>query len=348
MKTRTVISTALAAGTAYLAFERLRRPSWIDPRGKIVLITGGSRGLGLAMAREFGASGAIIAICARDQQELDRATADLSARGVQAHTFVCDITHREEVQTLVAQVTERLGPIDIMVNNAGIIRVGPVIEMDIEDFEQAMDVMFWGPLYVTKAVLPAMLQRRQGSIVNITSIGGKVSVPHLLPYSCAKFALVALSEGLRAELSRCGIRVTTIAPGLMRTGSHLKAEFKGSHADEYAWFAAGATTPLVSIGVERAARSIVRATLRGDSEKILSVPADLLARVHGLLPGLTSELLGFINRLLPGAGGTSGGTRVGEEIESGFNSRMWKIVTKLGQKAAETMNETPGLFPKRV
>jgi short-subunit dehydrogenase len=107
---------------------------------------------------------------------------------------------------------QRVGLIDVLVNNAGLIRVGPFAAMTLDDFQQTMDVMFWGPLHTTLAVLPSMRERKQGSIVNIVSIGGKVGVPHLLPYSCAKFALVALSEGLRAELAPDGIRVTTIVP----------------------------------------------------------------------------------------------------------------------------------------
>lgn len=99
-----------------------------------------------------------------------------------------------------------------------------------------------------------MRARRRGRIVNITSIGGKVGMPHLLPYTCAKFATVGLSEGLRAELGREGIRVTTIVPGLMRTGSHLKAMFRGQHEQEFTWFSLGASLPLVSMGAERAAR----------------------------------------------------------------------------------------------
>ncbi|HVV47434.1 MAG TPA: SDR family oxidoreductase, partial [Bryobacteraceae bacterium] len=191
--------------------------------GKIVLITGGSRGLGLAMAREFGSHGATVAICARDEAELKAAQADLARRGVRAHAFPCDISNRDQVFRMIAEATGQLGRIDILVNNAGILKVGPFSQMDVADFEDAMKVMFWGPLYATLAVLPAMRARGEGGIVNITSIGGKVSMPHLLPYSCAKFAAVALSEGLRAELAPSGIRVTTIAPGLLRTGSHLRA-----------------------------------------------------------------------------------------------------------------------------
>jgi NAD(P)-dependent dehydrogenase (short-subunit alcohol dehydrogenase family) len=260
---------------------------------------------------------------------------------VRSHTFICNITDREQVLAMTGEATGQLGPIDILVNNAGIIKVGPVAEMKIEDFQEAMNVMFWGTLHTTLAILPAMRTRKQGSIVNITSIGGKVSVPHLLPYSCAKFAAVALSEGLRTELAPEGIRVTTIVPGLLRTGSHLNAEFKGKQADEYSWFAAGAATPLVSIGAERAARSVVRATIRGESEKILSAPADAAARFHGLLPGMTADLLGIVNRMLPLERGGSSHARPGHDIENRFNSRLWKVITLLGQKAAESLNETP-------
>jgi NAD(P)-dependent dehydrogenase (short-subunit alcohol dehydrogenase family) len=306
-----------------------------------VLITGASRGLGLATAREFGSLGAIVAICARDRAELDRAHRDLSARGVRAHTFVCDITDRNQVQAMVAAAVGRLGPIDLLVNNAGIIKVAPFSEMTVEDFEEAMQVMFWGMLYTTLAVLPGMRARKQGAIVNITSIGGKVSVPHLLPYCCAKFAAVALSEGLRTELAPAGIRVTTIAPGLLRTGSHLNAVFKGRQSREYTWFAAGAATPLVSISAERAARSIVRAAVRGTGEKVLSVPAELAARLVGLAPGLSGELLTLVNRALPAETGGRTAECTGHDVEATMNSRLWKAVTRFGQRAAGELNEIP-------
>jgi len=314
----------------------------LDLRGKVVLITGGSRGLGLAMAREFGSRGAIVAICARDDDELHRAQNDLIARGVRLHTFVCDVSDRQQVESMVQELAEQLGPVDVLVNNAGIINVGPFSEMDLEEFGHAMKVMFWAPLYTTLAVLPSMRARNRGSIVNITSIGAKVSVPHLLPYSCAKFAALALSEGLHTELAPDGIRVTTIVPGLLRTGSHLNAEFKGKQAHEYTWFATAAATPLISIGAARAARSIVCATIRGDSEKILSIPADAAARFHGLFPGLTSELLSLVNRMLPTGTQLSGDARPGHHVEAGLNSRMWKLITVLGRNAAKSLNELPG------
>ncbi len=241
---------------------------------------------------------------------------------------------------MVAEIAGAVGPVDVLVNNAGTIRVGPFSDLDLADFAEAMKVMFWGPLYATLAVLPSMRERRQGSIVNITSIGGKVSVPHLLPYCCAKFATVALSEGLRTELAPAGVRVTTIAPGLLRTGSHLNAEFSGGHAAEYAWFASAAASPLVSIGAERAARSIVRAAVRGRSEKILSVPADVVARIHALSPGLTGAVMNLANRMLPLGKGDLSDVRAGRDIDAGLNSSFWKLLTSSGRRAAARLNQT--------
>jgi short-subunit dehydrogenase len=171
--------------------------------------------------------------------------------------------------------------------------------MSVEDFEVSMGVHYWGTVYSTLAVLPQMRARGAGRIVNITSIGGKVAVPHLLPYSSAKFATVGFSEGLRAELARDGITVTTIVPGLMRVGSPVNAFFKGDPEKEFAWFSLGAATPLTAMNAESAARRIVQATRRGEAEVTLSWQAKLLRLTHDLLPGATQDLLGVVNRLLP-------------------------------------------------
>jgi short-subunit dehydrogenase len=162
-----------------------------------------------------------------------------------------------------------------------------------------MATNFWGPLNAILAVLPHMRSRGEGRIVNIASIGGKLSVPHLLPYSSSKFALVGLSEGLRAELRASGIVVTTVCPGLMRTGSPRHATFKGRHDAEYTWFNLADNFPLLSMDVERAARRILRAVRHGNSHVVLSLPAKVADKLHGLFPGLTSDALGLANRLLP-------------------------------------------------
>ncbi len=329
-----------AAGAGLAAWSLLRRRSWLDLQDKLVLITGGSRGLGLQLAREFGCHGAHVVICARDEAELERARQQLLHDRIHADSLVCDIGEQRQVEALVENVDRRWGPIDVLVNNAGNIQVGPLWQQRVGDFEQAMNTIFWGTLYPTLAVLPSMRERRQGRIVNITSIGGKVSIPHLLPYSCAKFAALALSEGLRTELAPAGIRVVTIVPGLMRTGSHLNAAFKGDHSREYTWFSVGAATPLFSISAERAARSIVKAAIRGDSERILSLPAVLLARVHGILPQLSTGILSLVNRfVLPDSPSTHTPTHSGAEAKQELNSRVLDLVNRSGERAAEQLNQ---------
>lgn len=327
-----------AAGAGALVAARALYRRWLeyDLRGKTVLITGGSRGLGLVLAREFADEGANVAICARDPAELERARADLASRGARVCAFPCDVTDRAQVKELVEVVTDHFGAIDVLVNNAGVIQVGPLEVMTLEDFEQAMAVHFWGPLYTTLAVLPQMRARRDGRIVNISSIGGKVSIPHLVPYSASKFALAGLSEGLRAELLKDNVVVTTVCPGLMRTGSPRNATFKGQHRAEYAWFALSDALPVTSIQAERAARQIVEATKRGQAELLITTQAVLAVKFRALFPEAAADVLALVNRLLPAPGGIGRKRAKGKESESALAP---SILTTLSDWAARRNNE---------
>jgi len=328
----------LAAGLGLLAARamRRRRRRW-NLAGRNVLITGGSRGLGLVIARQLVAEGAGVAICGRDEATLERARQELSASGGRVRAMACDVSRQDEVERLVARVTSELGQIDALVNNAGTIIVGPAETMDIEDFRTAMEINFWGPLYAILAVLPQMRRRRAGRIVNVASIGGKISVPHLLPYSASKFALVGLSEGLRAELAREGIQVSTICPGLMRTGSPRHALFKGHHRAEYAWFSISDSLPFTSISAEEAAAEIVDALRRGDAYRVLSRSAQLGSLLHGIMPGTTVDLLSVVNRLLP----RSGRRGLRQAVEGAASTSFFSpsILTRRGEEAARRNNE---------
>ncbi len=336
----TTQKTLLAVGLALAGCEAWARLREAELHGQVVLITGGSRGLGLAMANEFAAQGCRLALCARDADELTRAEDALATRGADVLTVPCDIRDRGQVDQMVAQVTEHFGRIDILVNNAGIIEVGPLENQQVADFEDAMQTNFWGILYTTLAVMPQMRARKAGRIVNITSIGGKISVPHLLPYSCAKFAAQGFSEGLRAEVARDGITVTTIAPGLMRTGSFLHALFKGDQAGEYAWFSVGDNIPGQTMSAERGARQIVQATRRGEAERILTLPARLASQFHGLFPGLTADLSALVNRVLPAPDGAGGDqTKPGSQVRQETPSETRDALTGLGLAAAARLNE---------
>ncbi len=234
---RALAFALMGAGAAFFLWSRSRSARRIDFFGKTVVIAGGSRGLGLAMARLLVAEGARLVLLARRVDELERARAELARAGGDVITFPCDVGVRQQVEEAVAAVIELRGRIDVLVNVAGVIQVAPFENLELKDFQESMDVHAWGPYHMIRAVAPHMQRRRSGRIVNVSSIGGLVAVPHLLAYTMGKFALTGLSDGLRAELAKDGIYVTTVAPGLMRTGSHVNAMFKGQHRKEFAWFA---------------------------------------------------------------------------------------------------------------
>jgi short-subunit dehydrogenase len=301
-----------------------------------VLITGSSRGLGLALAEEFACRGCNLVLCARNEEELTRARQQVEKLGAEVAAVTCDVSKPDQVDHLVSVARRHFGRIDILVNNAGIISVGPLQSQTLEDFHEAMDVIFWGMVKTTLAVLPEMIERGRGRIVNITSIGGKISLPHTLPYNCAKFATVGFSEGLHAELRRFGIRVLTVVPGLMRTGSHLNAHFKGNHRREYSWFALAGTNPLLSMAAERAARMIVDAVRHDQAELVLGRRTRALLHAHNLSPGLAAEALGLINLLLPSAKKSSALKKLGRESESPLTRSP---LTPLGRRAARRYNQ---------
>ncbi|HXD87226.1 MAG TPA: SDR family oxidoreductase [Urbifossiella sp.] len=324
-----------AAGVgAYLAYRALR-PSYAF-RDRHVVITGGSRGLGLVLARQFAAAGARLSICSRDSHELARAMAELQERGARVAAIECDVADRNRVREFLAVARRQNGPIDVLVNNAGIIQVGPMEAMREEDYDESLRIHFWASLYTSLEVLPEMKARGCGRIVNIASIGGKIAVPHLLPYTVGKFALVGFSNGLREEVARHGIAVTTVCPGLMRTGSHLNARFKGRHQDEFAWFALGGSLPGLSMSAESAARRILEACSRGDAEVVLGLPFKLAVDAWTLFPNLMASIAGLADRfVLPESGG------IGSKSEPGSRShgRLPRAFTRLSDRAAADNNE---------
>jgi NAD(P)-dependent dehydrogenase (short-subunit alcohol dehydrogenase family) len=326
----------LAAGWALSAsFIRQRRR--MDFRGKSVVITGGSRGLGLELARGFAAEGANIALLARDRQELAGAKRELERLGVRIIDVGCDVTDYEQVRNAVASVAADLG-IDVLINNAGIIQVGPYEHMEIKDFERAMATHFWGPLYLTLSAVSHMKHSRGGGrIVNIASIGGKIAVPHLLPYVASKFALVGLSEALRAELAKDRIYVTTVSPGLMRTGSHVNALFKGQYKKEFALFSIANAFPMLSVASDSAARQIIEACRYGIAQLVIGPQARFARFLNGLFPTLVGSALGIVARALPGPA-ASGGSR----LRRGWQSRSAlapRLLTRPADRAASRNRE---------
>lgn len=267
-------------------------------RGKVVLITGGSRGLGFELARAFGTIGCRVVICARDATTLARAEATLRAEGLDVQAQPCDVTDRAQVDALIAAVTERMGQIDMLVCCAvSSITVGPAAAHTVEDFEAAHAVLYWGIVYPTMAVLPQMLARGDGRIVMLSSVGGKLAVPHMLAYSGAKFAALGFGEGLANELVGTGVSVTRVAPGVLRTGAHLHARYVGRPEQEFVWFSSAELGP-VAVGTRRAAQQIVSAAAVRAGEVIFPLSSLLAARLHGAFPNSVAAVSAVLNRLL--------------------------------------------------
>jgi NAD(P)-dependent dehydrogenase (short-subunit alcohol dehydrogenase family) len=334
---RFVLGVAAGAAAVLAGRQAVRRRHVIDLAGRVVVITGGSRGLGLVLARQFAAEGARLCLLARDEAELARAADELRDGGAEVLTLRCDIRRRADIRAAVDQILERWAVVDVLVNNAGVIQVGPLEHMTTEDFENSMATHFWGPLHLMYEIVPGMRRRRFGRVVNISSIGGRLAVPHLAPYCAGKFALAGLSDAVRAELNQYGVRVTTVAPGLMRTGSPLNADMKGQHEAEYAWFAIAGSLPGLSISAERAARQILDACRHGDPDLVITTQARMAIALGRVAPGLTARMMMLANRMLPGPAGVAGDRhRKGRQSTSRWAPSAATVLT---DRAAEANNE---------
>ncbi len=329
LQTAHLLTGVAAAATAYLLMARVpkRRPG----PGQVVLIAGGSRGLGLALAERYARAGARLILAARDHEELITARNTLLDReAIQSLNDVllipADLTDAAQATTLVDHAVSHFGRIDILINNAGIIEVGPVENQPIAAYRRAMATNFFAALHTIHAALPHLLDRAPGdedaSIVNICSIGGKFAMPHMLPYVASKFALVGFSQGLHAELRHKGIRVTTVCPGLMRTGGEAHADFTGQAKKEQRWFTLAAQTPILAASVNHAANKIYNAVAAGRAEITITPQAWLAARVAGIAPATTQYLASLANHLFLPAPSSA------DQLNVGFTLKVSAFTTE--------------------
>lgn len=324
------------AAAAAVGYALARPPVRYSFRGRVVVITGGSRGLGLLLARELAREGARLVLLARDAEELRRAERELRARGATVLSLTCDVRRRHEARAAIEETVARLGRLDVLVNNAGEMDVGPLEHMHLEDFDAHIAIHLRAPLHTTLLALPH-LARTRGRVVNIASIGGRLVVPHMAAYSVSKFALVGLSQALRSELSRRGVKVTTVCPGPMRTGSPPNARFRGRPTREYAWFAILAGLPVVSTDAERVARRIVAACRQGRAHLTTPWTARAAEIVAALAPDLSARGLELMTALLPAPRpGGSDTPRTGWESTSRLAP---SILTRLSDRATRRNNE---------
>ena len=321
-------AVGLAIGAGWAAAAAARRARRIELRGRVVVITGGGRGLGFAIAREFLQRGCRLAICGRDGDVIARAVADLQRRGADVFGAACDASDPTQVQAFIVQVLERFGVIDVLVNNAGQCFVGPAVELRAEDAHEALRHIFWTQFHPTQAVLPHMRARRFGRIVNVTSIGGKMPTPHQAAYAIGKYAATGWSETLAVELPKDGVYVSTITPPPLRNGAPLHVNFNGRREQEFQWFTYGLTAPWISTSAERTARVVADAAAHGDAERAVSVISWLSARAQGLAPNLTRWAFSRVDRSLPPPAepGETTPMRLGQEVlESGVEAKTLEL-----------------------
>lgn len=315
-KELSLLTGLLAVGARITGSKTLaRRLGWISTgffisglmpnysvKHKTAYITGGSRGLGLSLAWNLLAQGAkAVTLVARDEDELARAHEILRADFPEARIYysVCDVTELPRVTESLSDAIDAMGGIDILVNNAGAILVGPSGSMTREDYEAQLNLHLFAAINTTRVLPDHFKRRRGGRIVNICSMGGKVAVPHMLPYDVSKFALSGFTQGIGAELSPLGVSVTGVYPNVMRTGSPIQAVFKGDHEKEFAWFQTVDTFPGFSMSADLAAKKIIDGIIEGRSEVVLSVPAKARMMFGVFFPETMQLLMGFVSRMLP-------------------------------------------------
>ena len=185
--------------------------------GKTALVTGAAYGIGFSIAEALANAGAKIAFNCRGQEHLDKALAEYKAKGIEAHGYICDVTNEEEVNKMVADIRRELGKIDILVNNAGIIKRIPMHEMKREEFQQVIDIDLVGPFIMTKAVIPEMMERREGKIINICSMMSELGRETVSAYAAAKGGLKMLTRNICSEYGEYNIQCNAIGPGYIAT-----------------------------------------------------------------------------------------------------------------------------------
>lgn len=333
-------------GLAALGVRAIPAPQF-SYENQTVVITGGSRGLGLALAEELVSRGAKVALLARDPQELQRAKSQLELLpNAQVLTIVCDVTHRQQLKEAFEKVRSTFGSLCILVNNAGSVVAAPFEAMNQKDFEAQMNLHFYAVLKAVQLALPIFKSQGFGRIVNISSIGGRIPVPHMIPYVASKFAVSGFSQALSTELRKESIQVTTIYPGLMRTGSPVQGVFKGDSEKEFAWFAVSDNTPLLTVSAKNAARQILCAVQNGESDLVISLPAKLGAFAYSNFPQIVTAILGIVNRLLPA--GTSQERKTGAQSQGWLENQVWSKpfvgIMKTAQKKYNEHEKTDADF----
>ena len=258
----------------------------MDPRNRHVLLTGASSGIGRSTALALAGRGAKLSLAARRQLELEKVVAECRGLGADCVAIPADVSSREECGRLVAQAEARFGPVEILINNAGFAIFDPIAESSPEDLESMMATNYFGTLWCSRAVLGGMISRKEGAIVNVGSIAGIMGFARMGGYCATKFAVTGLTEALRAETMRHGIRVSLVSPGTTATDFFVTAE-KGKMP--------GASRLMLAISPEKVAKKILAVIESGSSRRIVPLGAMLFMRLKEIVPGPAHFLMRHVS-----------------------------------------------------
>ena len=252
-----------------------------------VLITGASQGIGKATALLFANKGYDLVLAARQSDRLEAAGEEIKNLGRQALTVPTDVRDPQQVKTLVDKALEHYGAIDVLINNAGIYASGSIENFSLDDWHQLIDLNLWGYIHMINALLPHMIERGTGTIVNLSSIGGKVPVPYLAPYNTTKFAVTGLTEAMHSELKPKGIHVCGIYPNLINSNFMERALFRGKDAED-----AGARRKqleqVLSVPVVEKPEDVAKAIWEGvkhQRAEVMVGSANMSQAAYNLIPG---------------------------------------------------------------
>lgn len=254
-------------------------------KDKVVIITGGSSGIGKALAREFGKQGSKLLITGRNKNDLDTAVTELKSEGIQIEGIVSDVSREEDNRIMASEATSLYGRIDVLINNAGISMRALFEEVDLDVVKKVMDINFYGVLYATKYCLPEIVKNR-GSVVGISSIAGFRGLPGRTGYSASKFALNGFLEVLRTEYLKRGVHVLTACPGF--TASNIRKRALTKHGEVQG---ESPRNEQMMMSAEECARYIYAATVKRKRTLILTTQGKMAVFLNKWWPSLADRLV---------------------------------------------------------
>jgi short-subunit dehydrogenase len=263
----------------------------VDFGGKIAIVTGASSGIGLAVSRALCEQGARVVLVSRTAAKLDAAVAGLEARGFQVEGMAADVSKRDAIEQVVAHTVKTYGRVDYMLNNAGVSVFGEARDLLPGDWEAVVDVNLWGTVHGTNAVYPVMIRQGFGHIVNVASLAGLVPTPAVVAYSATKHAIVGLSEALRYEAARYGVRVSVVCPAAVQTPIVDTTPYRSLDKQKLL-----ASVPGQPAGVDSFVADMLKG-VRQNQAIIAPGFAGVAWRLHRYLPSLSRVLMRKLSKM---------------------------------------------------